>query len=41
MEKLLEQKAPDNKIIAMDLETQEINGILTPVCVSVFDGKIK
>jgi len=34
-------KEPNNKVITMDLETREINGQLDPVCVSIYDGKIK
>lgn len=30
-----------NNFITMDLETRNLNGILNPICVSIYDGKIK
>ena len=30
-----------NKFMTMDLETKNLNGTLTPICVSIYDGKIK
>jgi len=41
IDNIQKQGSPNNKIITMDLETREINGVLDPVCVSIYDGKIK
>jgi hypothetical protein len=41
IEKIKPTKEPNNKVITMDLETREINKKLEPVCVSIYDGRIK
>jgi hypothetical protein len=33
-------KSTSNKFITMDLETRNIDNILTPYCVSIYDGKV-
>ena len=41
IEKIKPHKEPNNKVLTMDLETREIDKKLEPVCVSIYDGKIK